>query len=103
MTPSSNHCRFSLTAFLRGNTGNSFSRDIKEVAPKQSVKFQWSINPPWQPHSFNKVWIHQDLYFKHTPWEDHSFNPVHFSIWQGIHSIRQSIQLPVFNTDQLPA
>ncbi|MBW0513762.1 hypothetical protein O181_053477 [Austropuccinia psidii MF-1] len=32
-----------------------------------------------------------------------SFNPVQFSFWQGMHSIRQSIKFPGFNTDQLSA
>ncbi|MBW0510150.1 hypothetical protein O181_049865 [Austropuccinia psidii MF-1] len=72
MTPSSNHWAFSFTVFLQGNTGSSFSRDIQEAVPKQFSKFQCSVNPPWQPHSFNTVWINQDLYFIHTPWEDHS-------------------------------
>ncbi|MBW0570883.1 hypothetical protein O181_110598 [Austropuccinia psidii MF-1] len=56
----------------QGNTGSSFSRDIQEAVQKQPVKGQCSINPPWQLHSFNTVWIHQDLYFIHTTWEDHS-------------------------------
>ncbi|MBW0535207.1 hypothetical protein O181_074922 [Austropuccinia psidii MF-1] len=46
-------------------------RDIHEAVPKQFAKGQWSKNTPWQPHSFNTVWIHQDLYFTHTPWEFH--------------------------------
>ncbi|MBW0506983.1 hypothetical protein O181_046698 [Austropuccinia psidii MF-1] len=72
MTPSRKHFLFSLTVFLKANTGSSFSRDIQEVVPNQFVKCQCSINPPWQPHSFNTVGIHQDLYFNHKPWEDHS-------------------------------
>ncbi|MBW0480096.1 hypothetical protein O181_019811 [Austropuccinia psidii MF-1] len=63
MTPSRNHWLFSFTVFLQANTGSSFSRDIQEAVPKQPVKGQCSINLPWQPHSFNTVWIHQDLYF----------------------------------------
>ncbi|MBW0507418.1 hypothetical protein O181_047133 [Austropuccinia psidii MF-1] len=62
--PSSNHLLFSFTVFLQGNTGNSFSRDIQEAVPKQFSKCQCSINPPCQPHSFNTVFIHQDLYFQ---------------------------------------
>ncbi|MBW0572468.1 hypothetical protein O181_112183 [Austropuccinia psidii MF-1] len=72
MTPSSKHWLFAFTVFLQGNTGSSFSRDIQDSVPKQPVKGQCPINPPWQPHSFNTVWIHQDLYFIHTTWEDHS-------------------------------
>ncbi|MBW0584048.1 hypothetical protein O181_123763 [Austropuccinia psidii MF-1] len=72
MTLSRNHWLFSFTVFLQGNTGSSFSRTIQEEAPNQFSKGQFSINPPWQPHSFNTVWIHQDLYFYHTPWEFHS-------------------------------
>ncbi|MBW0543965.1 hypothetical protein O181_083680 [Austropuccinia psidii MF-1] len=63
MTPSSNHWFFSFTVFLQGNTGSSFSRDIQEAVPKQLAKGKCSINPPWQPHSLNTVWIHQDLHF----------------------------------------
>ncbi|MBW0562991.1 hypothetical protein O181_102706, partial [Austropuccinia psidii MF-1] len=63
MTPSSNQWLFSLTVFLQGNTGCSFSRDIQEAVPKQCVKGQCSTNPPWQPNSFSTVLIHQDLYF----------------------------------------
>ncbi|MBW0478769.1 hypothetical protein O181_018484 [Austropuccinia psidii MF-1] len=70
--PSSHHWLFSFTAFLQGNNGSSFSRDIQEEVPKQPVKGQCSINPPSQPHSSNTVWIHQDLYSIHTSWEDHS-------------------------------
>ncbi|MBW0564290.1 hypothetical protein O181_104005 [Austropuccinia psidii MF-1] len=72
MTPSSHHWLFSLTVFLQGNTGSSFSRDIQEEVPKQPVKGKCSINPPWKPHSFNTVWIHRDLYFTNTTWENHS-------------------------------
>ncbi|MBW0567244.1 hypothetical protein O181_106959 [Austropuccinia psidii MF-1] len=70
MKPSNNHWLFSFTLFLQGNTGSSFSRDIQEAALKQFGNFQCSINPPWQPHSFNTVWIHQTFIFNHTPWED---------------------------------
>ncbi|MBW0580967.1 hypothetical protein O181_120682 [Austropuccinia psidii MF-1] len=56
--PSSNHWLFSFTVLLQGNTGSTFSRDIQEAVPKQFAKVQCSINPPWKPHSFNKVWIH---------------------------------------------
>ncbi|MBW0495978.1 hypothetical protein O181_035693 [Austropuccinia psidii MF-1] len=72
MTPSSNNWLFSFTVFLQGNTGSSFSRDIQEAVPKQPVKGQCLINPPWQPHSLNTVWIHQDMYFIHTTRQDHS-------------------------------
>ncbi|MBW0559150.1 hypothetical protein O181_098865 [Austropuccinia psidii MF-1] len=69
MTQSSNHWLFSFTVCLQGITGSTFSRDIQEAVPKQFAKSQCSINPPWQPHSFNTVCINQDLYFIHTPWE----------------------------------
>ncbi|MBW0559591.1 hypothetical protein O181_099306 [Austropuccinia psidii MF-1] len=71
MKPSSNHWLFSFTLFPQWNNFSSFSRDIQEEVPRQFAKSQCSINPPWQPHSFNKVWIHQDLYFQ-SPWEVHS-------------------------------
>ncbi|MBW0593357.1 hypothetical protein O181_133072 [Austropuccinia psidii MF-1] len=61
--PSSPQWLFSLTVFLQGNTGCSFSRDIQEAVPKKCVKGQCSTNPPWQPNSFSIVLIHQDLYF----------------------------------------
>ncbi|MBW0470024.1 hypothetical protein O181_009739 [Austropuccinia psidii MF-1] len=64
MTPSTNHWLFSFTVFLQGNTGSSFSKDIQEPDPKQFSKGQCSINPPWKSHSFNTVWIHQELYFQ---------------------------------------
>ncbi|MBW0496874.1 hypothetical protein O181_036589 [Austropuccinia psidii MF-1] len=86
MTPSSNHWLFSFTVFPQGNTGSSFSRDIKEAVPKQFAKCQCSINPPWKPHLFNEVWIHEDRYFQSYTM-GRSFNPVHVQIWQGIHSI----------------
>ncbi|MBW0558829.1 hypothetical protein O181_098544 [Austropuccinia psidii MF-1] len=72
MMPSSNHWLISFTVFIEGNTGSSFSRYIQEEVPKQPIKGQFSINPPWRPHSFNTAWIHQDLYFINTTWEDHS-------------------------------
>ncbi|MBW0556094.1 hypothetical protein O181_095809 [Austropuccinia psidii MF-1] len=64
MTPSRNNWLFSLTVLLQRNTSSSLSRDIQEAVPKQFVKCKCSINPPWQPHSFNTFWIHQDMYFK---------------------------------------
>ncbi|MBW0466695.1 hypothetical protein O181_006410 [Austropuccinia psidii MF-1] len=88
MTPSSNQWLFSITVFLQENTDCSFSRDIQEAIPKQCVKGQCCINPPWQANSFSTVLIHQDLYF-HSYTMGRSFNPVHFPISQGIHSIRQ--------------
>ncbi|MBW0497216.1 hypothetical protein O181_036931 [Austropuccinia psidii MF-1] len=102
MMPSINHWLFSFTAFLQGNTGSSFSRDIQEAVPKQLSKGQCSINIPWKPHSLNTVCIHQDLYFQSCTM-GMSFHPVHFPIWQDIHFIKQSIQLQGFNTDQMLA
>ncbi|MBW0460643.1 hypothetical protein O181_000358 [Austropuccinia psidii MF-1] len=102
MMPSSNHWLFSFTVFLQGNTGSSFSRDIQEEDPKQPVKGQCSINPPWQPHSFNTVWMHQDLCFIHTPWE---FNSTQFisQFCKVYTSSSRQIQLQGFNKDQLSA
>ncbi|MBW0522562.1 hypothetical protein O181_062277 [Austropuccinia psidii MF-1] len=71
MTPSINNWLLSFKVFLQGNNGSSFSRDIQEAVPKDFPKGYCSINSPWQPHSFNTVWIHQDLYFIHTPWKFH--------------------------------
>ncbi|MBW0539024.1 hypothetical protein O181_078739 [Austropuccinia psidii MF-1] len=102
MTLSSNQWLFSLAVFLQGNTGCSFSRDIQEKVPKQCVKGQCSTNPPWQPNSFSTVLINQDLYFQ-SYIMGKSFNTVHLPIRKGINSIRQSIQLPVFNTGPLLA
>ncbi|MBW0490761.1 hypothetical protein O181_030476 [Austropuccinia psidii MF-1] len=91
MMPSSNHWSFSFKVFLQRNTCSSFSRDIQEAVTKQFAKGQCSINPPWQPHSFNTVWIHQYLYFQ--PYTmGISFNPVNFPTWQGTPFIKQSIQ-----------
>ncbi|MBW0515412.1 hypothetical protein O181_055127, partial [Austropuccinia psidii MF-1] len=81
MKPSSKQWLFSLTVFLQGNTGGSFSRDIKEEVPKQCVKGQCSTNPPWQPNSFSTVLIPQDLYFE-SYIMGKSFNTVNFPIWQ---------------------
>ncbi|MBW0488074.1 hypothetical protein O181_027789 [Austropuccinia psidii MF-1] len=50
MTPSRNNWLLSFTVLLQGNTGSSFSRDIKEALSKQFAKGQCCINPPWQPH-----------------------------------------------------
>ncbi|MBW0591184.1 hypothetical protein O181_130899 [Austropuccinia psidii MF-1] len=52
MTPSSNQWLFSLTVFLQGNSASSFSRDIQEAVQNNLSRVQCSINPPWQPHSF---------------------------------------------------
>ncbi|MBW0537233.1 hypothetical protein O181_076948 [Austropuccinia psidii MF-1] len=91
MTPSSNHWLFSFTVFLQGNSGNTFSRDIQEAVPKQVVMCQYSINPAWQPHSFQYSLDSSRPVFQ-SYIMGKSFNAVHFPIWQGIHSIRQSIQ-----------
>ncbi|MBW0517580.1 hypothetical protein O181_057295 [Austropuccinia psidii MF-1] len=91
MTPSSNNLLFSFTVFPKGNAGSSFSRDIKEEVPKQFSKGECSINPPWKPHSFNTVWIHQDLYFQSYTMGT-SFKSVHFLIWKGINFIKDLIQ-----------
>ncbi|MBW0545823.1 hypothetical protein O181_085538 [Austropuccinia psidii MF-1] len=102
MTPSSNQWLFSLAVFLQGNTGCSFSRDIQEVVPKSVLKRQCSIYPTWKPHSFQYS-IDSPIPVFQSYIMGKSLNTVHFPIWQGIHSIRQSIQLPVFNTGPLLA
>ncbi|MBW0498942.1 hypothetical protein O181_038657 [Austropuccinia psidii MF-1] len=102
MTSSSNHWLFSFTVFLQGNNGNILSRDIQEAVPKPVVKCQFSINPTWQPHSFQYSLDSSRPVFQSYIMEK-SFNTAHFPIWQGLHSIRQSIQLPLFNTVPLQA
>ncbi|MBW0480188.1 hypothetical protein O181_019903 [Austropuccinia psidii MF-1] len=102
MFSSSQHWLFSFTVFLQGNIGNIFSRDIQEAVPKQVVKCQCSVNPTWQPHSFPYS-LDSSIPLFQSYIMGKSFNTVHFPVWRGIHSIRQSIPLPVFNTDQLPA
>ncbi|MBW0584309.1 hypothetical protein O181_124024 [Austropuccinia psidii MF-1] len=87
MTPSSNQWLFSLTVFCQGNTGCSFSRDIKEAVPKQVFKCKCSINPAWQPHSFQYSLDSSRPVFQ-SYIMGKTFNTVHFPIWQGIHSIR---------------
>ncbi|MBW0465304.1 hypothetical protein O181_005019 [Austropuccinia psidii MF-1] len=102
MTSSSNCWLFLFTISLQGNTGNILSRDIQEAAPKPVVKCQCFNNPTWQPNSFQYSLDSSRPVFQ-SYIMGKSFNTVHFPIWQGIHPIRQSIQLLVFNTDQLPA
>ncbi|MBW0473078.1 hypothetical protein O181_012793 [Austropuccinia psidii MF-1] len=72
MMPSGNQWLFSLTVFLQGNTGSSFSRDIQEAFQNNLSR----VNAPsihlGNHINFNTVWIHQDLYFDHTSWENHS-------------------------------
>ncbi|MBW0477380.1 hypothetical protein O181_017095 [Austropuccinia psidii MF-1] len=88
--PSSNHWLFSFTVFLQENTGSTFSRDIQEAVPKPFAKGQCSINPPWQLHSFNTVWIHEDLYFI----QPSSFPDLaRYTLHQAVeYSIKNSIQ-----------
>ncbi|MBW0520257.1 hypothetical protein O181_059972 [Austropuccinia psidii MF-1] len=74
-------------------------RDIQEAVLKQFFKGQCSINPPWKPHSFNTVWIHQDLNFIHTPLEFHSTQFISQS-GKVYTSSSSQIQLQGFNTDQ---
>ncbi|MBW0473030.1 hypothetical protein O181_012745 [Austropuccinia psidii MF-1] len=81
MTPSSNQWLFSLTVFLQGNTGCSFSRDIQEAVPKQVVKCQFSINPTWKPNSFQYSLDSSTPVFQ-SYIMGKSFNTVHFPIWQ---------------------
>ncbi|MBW0474185.1 hypothetical protein O181_013900, partial [Austropuccinia psidii MF-1] len=81
MTPSSNQWLFSLTVFLKGNTGCSFSRDIQEAVPKQCGKGQCSTNPPWQPHSFQYGLDSSRPVFQ-SYIMGKSFNTVHFPIWK---------------------
>ncbi|MBW0555126.1 hypothetical protein O181_094841 [Austropuccinia psidii MF-1] len=102
MTPSSHHWLFLTQSIPPREYWNFTSRDIQEEFPRQFVKCQCSINPPWQQSSFNTVWIHQYLYCNSYIMGS-SLNPVHFPIWKGIHFIKQSIELQGFNTDQLSA
>ncbi|MBW0541247.1 hypothetical protein O181_080962, partial [Austropuccinia psidii MF-1] len=81
MTPSSNQWLFSLTVLLQGNTGCSFSRDIQEAVPKPVVKCQCSINPTWQPHSFQYSLDSSRPVFQ-SYIMGKSFNTVNFPIWQ---------------------
>ncbi|MBW0592637.1 hypothetical protein O181_132352, partial [Austropuccinia psidii MF-1] len=75
------HWLFSFTVFLQGNTGNILSRDIQEAVPKPAFKCQCSINPTWQPHSFQ-----YSLDSSRPVFESYimgkSFNTVHCPIWQ---------------------
>ncbi|MBW0512276.1 hypothetical protein O181_051991 [Austropuccinia psidii MF-1] len=82
MLSSSNHWLFSFTIFLQGNTGDVFSRDIQEAVPKPVVKCQCSINPTWQPHSFQYSPDSSRPVFQ-SYIMGKSFNTVHFPIWQG--------------------
>ncbi|MBW0506852.1 hypothetical protein O181_046567 [Austropuccinia psidii MF-1] len=91
MISSSNHWLFSFTVFLQGSTGNILSRDIQEAVPKPVFKCQCSITPTWKPHSFQYSLDSSRPVFQSYIMVK-SFNPVHFPIWKGIHSIRQSIQ-----------
>ncbi|MBW0543194.1 hypothetical protein O181_082909 [Austropuccinia psidii MF-1] len=102
MTPSSNQWLFSLTVFLQWNTGSSFSRDIQEAVQNDLSRGQCSINPPWQAHPFQYS-LHSPRPVFQSYIMGKSFNTVHFPIWKGVHSIRQSIQLSVFNTGPLSA
>ncbi|MBW0506579.1 hypothetical protein O181_046294 [Austropuccinia psidii MF-1] len=76
---------------VHGNTCCSFSRDIQETVPKQCVKGQFCTNPPWQPNSFSKVLIHQDLYF---PFIHHGniiqpssfLNPARYTLHQAVNT-----------------
>ncbi|MBW0505966.1 hypothetical protein O181_045681, partial [Austropuccinia psidii MF-1] len=81
MLSSSNHWLFSFTVLLQGNTGNIFSRDIQEAVPKQVVKCQCSINPAWQPYSFQYILDSSRPVFQSYIMGT-SFNTVHFPIWQ---------------------
>ncbi|MBW0537760.1 hypothetical protein O181_077475 [Austropuccinia psidii MF-1] len=100
ITSSINQWLFSFTVYPQGNIGSTFSRDILEGVPKQFSKGQCSINPPWQPNSFNTLWIHQDLYFIQTSSESHSTQFIS-QFGKVYTSSISKIQLQGFNTDQL--
>ncbi|MBW0492322.1 hypothetical protein O181_032037 [Austropuccinia psidii MF-1] len=82
MTSSSNHWLFSFTVFLQGNTGNILSRHIQEAVTKPVVKCQCSINPTWQPHSFQYSLDSSRPVFQ-SYIMGKSFNTVHFPIWKA--------------------
>ncbi|MBW0542636.1 hypothetical protein O181_082351 [Austropuccinia psidii MF-1] len=82
-TPSGTHWLFSLQVLPPREYCQFIPKVYSGGSSKQVVNFQCSINPTWQPHSFQySLASSRPVFQSHIMGK--SFNTVHFPIWKVI-------------------